>query len=271
MDYTITFACYNQVDYTKQCIDSLIKTDIDLGRVVAVDNGSSDETIDYLHSLPLGDVILNKSNLGCGVAWDQGALKFQSEWTIVMNNDIVTTHNWLEGLLHTAESQGLQIVCPAMIEGDLNYDLTGFAASARLNMKHTLRRNLQHAVCMAIHKDVWKTIGYFRPEPQLLGYEDTLFFQAASQKHIARAISGASWIHHFGSITQKAMKTERGLAEEDDLGYRWNSRLLNESWFKRKLNKLSKLRLIAQYKQAELEKFGRTLHGWRRNNEFEWL
>ena len=24
-DYAITFACYNQVDYTRQCVDSLVR------------------------------------------------------------------------------------------------------------------------------------------------------------------------------------------------------------------------------------------------------
>jgi hypothetical protein len=53
-DYAITFACYNQVDYTRQCVDSLVRHGYDLGRVVAVDNGSSDATRDYLQTLPLG-------------------------------------------------------------------------------------------------------------------------------------------------------------------------------------------------------------------------
>lgn len=237
MDYTITFACYNQVDHTRICITSLVDTGVDLGRVVVVDNGSTDETRDYLRSLPLGDAIFNRSNLGCGVAWDQGALRFQSEWTIVMNNDIVATPQWLEGLIKTGESQGLKIISPAMIEGELNYDLITFAQAAQRDMGQSLRRGLQHAVCVAIHRDVWDAIGYFRPEPRLLGYEDTLFFHAANQQKIPSGISGASWIHHFGSITQKAMKKERGLDERDNLGYRWNSRLLHQSWLERKLSK----------------------------------
>jgi GT2 family glycosyltransferase len=41
--YTITFACYNQLDYTKQFIDSLDRDEVDFSRIVAVD-GSTDGT-----------------------------------------------------------------------------------------------------------------------------------------------------------------------------------------------------------------------------------
>lgn len=40
---------------------------VDLGRLVVVDNGSSDGTRDYLTALPLGGEIINRSNMGCGV------------------------------------------------------------------------------------------------------------------------------------------------------------------------------------------------------------
>jgi GT2 family glycosyltransferase len=100
LKYSITFACYNQVTYTRQCIESMIKHGLDLSRVVVVDNDSSDETREYLSTLPLGGRILNKSNMGCGVAWNQGALALQSEWTIIMNNDVLVSRGWVENLIN---------------------------------------------------------------------------------------------------------------------------------------------------------------------------
>ncbi|MDG1225094.1 MAG: glycosyltransferase, partial [Burkholderiales bacterium] len=74
-DYSITFACYNSVEYTKQCVSSLVEAETPMDRVVVVDNGSHDGTRDYLADESFGKVILNKANLGCGVAWNQGALE----------------------------------------------------------------------------------------------------------------------------------------------------------------------------------------------------
>src|SRR3954470_22671 len=133
-DYAITFACYNQVGYTRQCVDSLVRHGYDLGRVVAVDNGSADETRDYLRTLPLGGVVLNRQNLGCGVAWNQGVLALQSDWTVVMNNDVLVSAGWLERLIAHAERLQLRVVSPALVEGPLDYDFEAFAPEASQRM-----------------------------------------------------------------------------------------------------------------------------------------
>jgi GT2 family glycosyltransferase len=65
--YTITFACYNQLDYTKQFIASLDREEVDFSRIVAVDNGSTDGTREWLTQQGFGAVVLNDRNLGCGV------------------------------------------------------------------------------------------------------------------------------------------------------------------------------------------------------------
>ncbi len=56
-DYSITFACYNEVEYTKKCIDSMIENKEDLSRLIVVDNGSADGTQEYLEQI--------KSRLRC--------------------------------------------------------------------------------------------------------------------------------------------------------------------------------------------------------------
>ena len=264
-NYAITFACYNQVEYTRQCIESMQKCGTPLERLVVVDNASADETWPYLNSQPLGKVIHNTDNLGCGVAWNQGALELQSEWTIIMNNDVVVSAGWVENLIAAAVTHQLDIVSPAMIEGPLNYDFETLAKIAGAEMRATVRLGWGHAVCLAVNKRVWKEVGFFRATPKLLGYEDTLFFHEARLAGMRIGTTGASWIHHFGSITQSAMKRERGLREADDLGYRYNHRLLQQSWLERKLEKIRLKRKLNDWKEREIDQFGRSL--WGRSNE----
>lgn len=268
--YAITFACYNQVDYTRQCIDSMIQQGDDLSRLVVIDNGSTDDTRNYLQSLSLGGLIFNQSNLGCGVAWNQGALALQAEWTIIMNNDVLVSPAWIENLIHTAEKNNLKIISPALIEGSLDYDFNAFSSDASKKMKDSLRIGDRHAVCLAVHQSVWMDIGYFQPIPKLLGYEDTLFFHEADKAGITTGLTGAAWLHHYGSVTQTAMKQERGLAEKDGLAYRYNYRLLKQSWLERKLKKIRKKRQQKEWSQNELETYGMTMHGLRVNNNFSW-
>ena len=270
-DYAITFACYNQVEYTRRCVDSLLATGVDPARIVAVDNGSADDTRPYLESLKLGRCVFNRGNLGCGVAWNQGALALQAEWTVVMNNDVVVTPGWLGALIDCARQHELKLVCPAMIEGALDYDHIAFASDATRRMKGALRAGDRHAVCMLIHASVWMDIGYFRSVPKLFGFEDTLFFDEIRKAGIAVGITSTSWLHHFGSVTQSAMKRELKLSARDGLGARNNKALLNQSWAQRKLLKLRRNRQLRAWRDEELTAYGLTMHGERRNGAFHWL
>ncbi len=271
LDYAVTFACYNQVDYTRQCVDSMIKHGLDLSRLIVIDNGSTDDTYSYLSSLPLGGCIFNKANLGCGVAWNQGALVLQAEWTIIMNNDVLVSAGWLENMLRVAEQQGLKIISPALIEGILDYDFDDFSRDATTKMKNVLWINARHAVCLAVHQSVWLEIGYFQPIPKLFGYEDTLFFHEADKAGISIGMTGASWLHHYGSVTQTAMKQELGLSQKDGLTNRYNYRLLQQSWLTRKLNKFKKLQAEQQWSQQEIATYGMSIHGLRKNGTFLWI
>ena len=268
--YAITFACYNQVEYTKKCVESMVKHGLDLSRLVVVDNGSTDDTRSYLASLPLGELILNQANLGCGVAWNQGALALQAEWTIIMNNDVIVSKNWIENLIETAEKNNLKVISPSLIEGELDYDFEDFSSQASSKMHNALRLGARHAVCLAVHQSVWLDVGYFQPIPKLLGYEDTIFFNELTKATMATGITGASWLHHFGSITQSAMKQERGLSQKDNLGYRYNYRLLKQSWLRRKLNKIKRNSQLKAWRKAELAQYGVTMHGARVNGQFAW-
>ncbi len=269
-DYAITFACYGQLDYTRQCVESMVRHGTPLERLVVVDNGSKDGTREYLATLPLGGRIYNDDNLGCGVAWNQGALALQAEWTIVMNNDVLVSAGWIEGLVGAAKHHGLRVISPALVEGELGYDFEAFAPDAARRMQDVLRRGWCHAVCLAVHRSVWLEIGYFQPVPRLLGYEDTLFFHEMAKAGIEGGTTGASWLHHFGSITQSAMKQERGLRQQDNLGYRYNYRLLRKSWLRRKLDKASLVRQQKQWREEELAKHGMTLHGHWGDGRLQW-
>ncbi|HSV54630.1 MAG TPA: glycosyltransferase [Burkholderiaceae bacterium] len=270
--YAITFACYNQLDYTRQCVDSLVATGVDLKRVAVVDNGSTDGTQAYLEQQPFGAVILNQVNLGCGVAWNQGALALQAPWTIVMNNDVICAPGWLDGLIATAQARRLQIVSPSMVEGPLDYDFAAFAEEARHRMAGTVRDADAHAVCMAIHADVWQEVGYFMPVPRLLGYEDAIFFHKARQHGLRMGIAGASWLHHYGMTTQKALKLERHLSNNASLGDRGLLKgFLQQKWIGRQFARRRLKALRRRARAHELAEHGISVHGLRNPAGFEWI
>ncbi len=271
LDFSITFACYNASQYTKLCIESFVQAGTPLDRVVVVDNGSTDDTRDYLSSLDLGGRIFNRNNLGCGVAWNQGALHQQAEWTIVMNNDVLVQPNWVEDMISSATQNNLKVISPAIINGALDYNYPEFAKSAQTKMKDVIRFSTAHAVCMCIHRSVFQQAGYFRATPSLLGYEDTIFFKDLQKQKILRGVSGSTWLHHFGSITQTLMKQEKGLLSSDDLIKNDDRQLLQQSWLERKISRFMRKRQEQRWREQELSRYQMTLHGERINGDFVWL
>ena len=270
INYSVTFACYNEVEYTKKCINSMIDNGDDLSRLVVVDNSSSDDTRKYLQTVEIRKVILNKTNLGCGVAWNQGAMELQSEWSIIMNNDIVVSNGWIEGLINSAIENNIRVISPALMEGDFNYNFESTTLNAKEKMNGYVRFGDIHAVCLAVHNSVWNEVGYFRASPSLLGYEDTIFFNDLKNKGIKTGITSSSWLYHFGSVTQSYMKKERGLKDKDDLAARNNHRFLHQSWLNRKLVKIKKNWLTKKMKSHEIDKYGMTIYGVRNNGKFFW-
>ena len=271
LNYTITFACYNQLDYTKQFIASLDRDEVDFSRIVAVDNGSTDGTREWLTQQGFGAVVLNERNLGCGAAWNQGALAIQSKWTVVMNNDVVCAKGWLRNLLAAAEVNQLHVASPAMVEGELNYDLDAWTAEVQAKMAGYVRKGAPHAVCMAIRDDVWNEIGYFMPVPKLLGYEDAIFFQRVLEAGLKTGTVGESWLHHYGMTTQKALKLEMKLDQNDSLGNRNLMRLyMGQSWLARKLARYQRRKLLRDARKDELKRFAISVHGIKNKNANEW-
>lgn len=271
MDYTITFATYNCLDYTRQCLDSLLKSGTRPEQIIAVDNGSTDGTREYLQSAPLGQAILNRDNLSCGAAWDQGILARQSEWTIVMNNDIVVTDGFAERLINYARTHNLRVLSPARVDGQLDYDFDAFAQEAQQSMSEVVRQPSANLICLLVHWSVFMEIGFFRVTPKLLGFEDGIFFHDLRKAGVAHATTGHVWIHHFGSVTQEYMKMALGIPSRDVLVKVKDRQLLNQSWIERKLYRHRLKQSLRQWRQSELAAHGKTLHGVRQDQAFVWL
>ena len=269
--YALTFACHNQVEYTRRCIDSMTKHGVDLSRLVVVDNASTDDTHAYLGTLPVGGLIRNRSNLGCGTAWNQGALYLQAEWTVVMNNDVLVCSGWIENLVQAAERNGLKIISSAMVAGELDYDFDAFAREAVSKTSGALRLRGRNSVCFAVHKSVWLEIGYFQSIPKLLGYEDALFFNEVDKVGIATGMTGSAWVHHFRSMTQAGVRRELGLSQKQGLGDRRTYlRLLGQTWLERRIRKMRRGSLQRRWREQEMAKYGMSLIGIREDGAFTW-
>lgn len=258
MRYTVVIPVLNQLHYTQQCVASLQAHGIEPESLLVIDNGSSDDTPSWLASRPDIRSVRNPVNLGCGGAWTQGALLADTDWVVLLNNDIVCGHDFIGAQLDAAERLGLEVVSPALVELELDYDLDAFASSFVATMSGTLREGWFHGVCFSVRRRVFEQLGFPDTDRLLFGREDAEFRARCLHHRLRVGTVGDAVFHHFGSITQNAMRQEQGLSKFGD--HRYFYAKLGLGWWGRQRAKFERKAQAARWVRAERARTGLTLH-----------
>ena len=259
MRYTVVIPVLNQLAYTQQCVDSLIAGGTPASAILVIDNGSSDDTPAWLASRSDLRSVRNRVNLGCGGAWTQGALlAADDEWAVLLNNDIVACTGAMSAMLDAADRLGLGVVSPALVEGPLDYDFVEHARSFRAAMSGSLRRGWFHGVCFAVRRSVFEAIGFPDTDRRLGGREDVEFLVRCLRNGVAVGTVGDSLLHHFGSITQKAIKLETGQKDLGDRAHFYGK--LGMGWLARKRFKQERREQARAWSAQERAERGYALH-----------
>ena len=201
---SLVIPVYNQIMHTMQCVESIQRLPDQPGELIVIDNASTDGTSEYLKGLDL-QVITNAMNLGCAKAWNQGVRASHGDVVGILNNDIVVTLGWLPAVLRFMEATGCGIVSPAMREGPLDYELDRYATEFTTACRAATRRGLL-GPCMFIRRAVFESVGLFDEAFVYGGCEDIDFLWRAEKAGFTAAVTGSAFIHHFGMVTQKAVK-----------------------------------------------------------------
>ena len=268
----VVIPVFNQAHYTETCLAGLNAAGIPDGQIVVVDNASTDDTPACLAARPALQVIRNDANRGCGTAWNQGVRAFPTAtWSIILNNDVLIPQGWLEGLLAFAEQEQVEVVSPAICGGEQDYDFPAHARRFMAAMAPAQRRGLALGCCFMVHRRVFERVGYFDDDRRLGGYEDDEFFRRTSQAGFRLAVTGRAFLHHFGSVTQKAIQAsmnQPGASLGDREYYR---RKYGLTWFKRHRTRFYRKIQTTIWRLSERSRYGYTLRSRRKNGTFIWL
>jgi N-acetylglucosaminyl-diphospho-decaprenol L-rhamnosyltransferase len=238
MPDAIIIPVLNQWAYTESCLADLRKSVEADTKIIVVDNGSTDETRARLGGFGGVAVIRNTENKGFAGACNQGIeASAGCRWRIFLNNDVLLSRGWYCGLLGAAEQYGIDIISPSMREGPHNYDLEDRAAFLLQTLGNHLRKDMAHGVCFAVKAPVFDAVGGFDESFRIGQYEEADLYRRARQAGFRIATTGRSFIHHFSSVTQKALSKSSGpdYGSENQRYYRCKWKL---NWFRRKMEKL---------------------------------
>lgn len=205
---------FNQVKYTKLCIDSLVKNTRQKYELILIDNGSTDETAEYFKSIAGAKAIINADNLGVARGWNQGLRAATGDYLCILNNDTLLPPNWLENMVRLCESDPkIGLVGPRSnnISGPQKVEATEIKTvddvwpyAECYHKEHDLSAIEYERVtgfCLVMSRPVFKSIGYFDERFGKGNFEDDDYCIRARYMGYRLMFANDSFVFHFGSVS----------------------------------------------------------------------
>lgn len=103
-EVSIVIPNYNGKHFLKDCLEAVFAQTIKDLEVIVVDNGSTDGSLEYLHTFPSVRVLSMDQNYGFCRAVNEGIKAAESDYVILLNNDTEVEKNFAEELLKAIKS-----------------------------------------------------------------------------------------------------------------------------------------------------------------------
>ncbi|MEW6042544.1 MAG: glycosyltransferase [Elusimicrobiota bacterium] len=209
---SIIILCYNQIDYTKQCLNSIKLNTKMLYELIIVDNGSSDDTVDYLRQQADITLIMNETNKGVAGGWNQGIKCASGDYILILNNDVIVTDDWLENMVECLERNKesgavgpmSNYVAGHQLESNITYvslnELYSFAKEYHSKNRYRQQRvDTLIGFCLLLKRETVEKVGLFDERYGIGNFEDNDYCIRMIQQGFRLYIAKDSFIHHFGS------------------------------------------------------------------------
>lgn len=212
---SIVILTFNQLEYTKKCIESIRKYTPESHEIIFIDNGSKDGTVEFLRRLVSENtnyrLIENKENRGFAGGCNQGIREARGEFILLLNNDVIVTEGWLSGLINCLKSSP-----DAGIIGPMTNNISGLQRievdykkeeeiddfARRFHGTYKGRRiPLRRIVgfCMLFRRGLIDKIGLLDETFGTGNFEDDDLCLRAELAGFRNYIAGDVFIHHYGS------------------------------------------------------------------------
>lgn len=223
---SVVMLCYNNLDFTKACLNSLsLHSGYQNLEIVVVDNGSTDGTPDYLRQYAVGrtdvKLVLNDSNLGFAAGNNAGLAVAGGDYLVVLNNDTYVTPGWIAPLVrHLRRDKSLGLVGPVT---------NNIGNEARIDIAYADMQQMQdrawhytsvHAgellavdtiafFCAAMRRDVFERVGGLDEAFKFGFFEDDDYCRRVRAAGYRIAIAEDCFVHHHLSASFDALGEER--------------------------------------------------------------
>ncbi len=223
----VVVCVHNALEDVKRCLASVIKHSPRMQQLVLVNDGSDEETTQYLERfaqeavIPV-ELIHNLEPRGYTIAANQGLRHASGDYVVLLNSDTIVTPSWLEALVACGETdKNIGIVGPLSNaaswqsvperfgpEGDWEVNdlpdgITPDDLAGQLLLNHAPsypRVSLVNGFCYVIKRRVLTRIGYLDEETFPRGYgEENDYSLRAKAAGFDLAIADNAYVYHAKS------------------------------------------------------------------------
>lgn len=211
---SIVTLSWNAPEFTEKALASIARCTSEPYEVVVVDNGSDAPTRTMLEAIDDAHVrvIYNETNRGYAGGNNDGIAASNGEFVVLLNNDVIVTDGWLDGLLDpfdrmpalgvTAPRSNYVVgpqQLPEVLYGN-EAEMAAFAAARRETWAKTgYVTDRAIGLCLCIERRVIEQIGGLDESFGLGNFEDDDFCIRVRAAGYGIYVCDDVFIHHFGS------------------------------------------------------------------------
>ena len=233
----ILILTHNGWEYTKKCIDSIKKNTHTPYKILVIDNGSTDGTVDRLRADRSVFHIENSCNLGFSKGFNLGLMLVDTPYFVIANNDVVVTKNWLSRMRYNIDSdkdlmllgpRSNYVSGPQMIKNVPYKDeksLEAFAKTVHVGNVGPITYFPRIVFFFTLFKsEVLQKVGYLDEIFGMGNYEDDDYCMRVAVRKFKSAYDNTTFIHHYGSTGfKKNIEEYHALLEK-------NRKLFMQKW-----------------------------------------
>lgn len=211
---SIIIPTYNGLELLQECVEAIRTYTPQRYEIIVVDNGSQDDTVGFCRREKLGLISL-PYNTGFPEACNRGMRLALGDTLLLLNNDVVVSHNWLGNLLaclQAEEETGAVAPYSNRVSGIQLLEL-GYETTEQFHQL-TATRNISNpalwvqtdrlvGMCLLIKRSAMEKIGLLDEQYAPGLYEDDDYCYRLRLAGYKLMLAGDVVVHHHGSVSFK--------------------------------------------------------------------